>query len=50
MLPYNSLNGLFAGTVGLEPTTSWLTANCSTIELRTHCVVSIGLEPMTFWV
>ena len=24
---------LFAPRVGLEPTTNWLTANCSTIEL-----------------
>lgn len=34
-----------AGTVGLEPTTSRLTADCSTIELRTHLVGKGRLPP-----
>jgi hypothetical protein len=32
---------------GVEPTTHWLTANCSTIELpRNKMLIHIGLEPM----
>ena len=41
-----------AGRVGLEPTTSRLTADCSTIELPTHMAVykriellSVGRQP-----
>jgi hypothetical protein len=36
-----SLSVQTAGTAGVEPTTYWLTANCSPIEL---CSQSVGLD------
>ena len=38
---------IFALRAGFEPTTNWLTANCSTTEPPKHIVVKVGLEPTT---
>ena len=36
-----------AGTVGLEPTTVWLTARCSTVELYTKIGAIYGVRTRT---
>ena len=39
---------IFEGRVGFEPTTSWLTVNCSTAELSTLIELTMGIEPTRY--